>query len=176
MGTFIDKYDFKNGDVILVHNYSDNLNPLPILIQAFTKCYYHHCAVYYDGFIYESTANGVEKGLPILQYLDGVGSHREIAILRIPNFNPAHLFDVLGQPYNFLSLPEQIPNQLFGIWIGSNNPKSKNCSQLIAYCLWLDDWAKWTPADVWNYAIENEYVIKESHPKRRSYINARLHR
>lgn len=168
------KHDFRDGDIVLVHNYSDNINPLPILIQAFTKCYYHHCAVYLDGFIYESTAGGVKKGLPILQYLEGVGSHREIAILRIPNFNPSKLLHVLGQPYNFLSLPEQVPNQLFGIWIGSNNPKSKNCSQLIAYCQNLKGWAKWTPADVYKYAVENEYVIKESHAKRRAYINEKL--
>ena len=170
----IRKYDFQDGDVILVHNYTDSINPLPILIQAFTKCYYHHCAIYFRGFVFESTAGGVKIGLPILQYLELVGSHREIAILRIPNFNAVNLFDVLGQPYNFLSLPEQVPNQLFGIWIGSNNPKSKNCSQLIAYCLELKDWAKWTPADVYNYAVENEHVIKESHPKRRRYINDRL--
>lgn len=172
----ISKYDFQNGDIILVHNYSDNLNPLPILIQAFTKCYYHHCAIYYGGDVYESTAGGVKKGLPINQYLEGVGSHREIAILRIPNFNPSRLLEVLGQPYNFLSLPEQVPNQLWGFWVGDDNAKSKNCSQLISYCLGLKDWAKWTPADVYKYAVENEYIVKESHPKRRNYINSKLNK
>ena len=121
----------QDGDVILVHNYTDSLNPLPILIQASTRCYYHHCAIYLNGFIYESVAKGVQKTHSLEDYLKGIGTKREVAICRFPN---VFLEEITNQE----GLVVQLINQIFGVYLGSKNPKSRNCSQYLAKCLrWL---------------------------------------
>ena len=163
-----------DGDVILVHNYSDSLNPLPILIQASTRCYYHHCAIYLNGFIYESVAKGVQRTHSIENYLKGIGTNREVAVCRFPNVFLEEITNQEGLKYNFGSLVVQLINQIFGVYLGSKNPKSRNCSQYLAKCLrWLD-WWKADPQDIHREAKKQNVIIWESHPKRAEYINNKL--
>ena len=163
-----------DGDVILVHNYSDSLNPLPILIQASTRCYYHHCAIYLNGFIYESVAKGVQRTHSIEDYLKGVGRKREVAVCRFPEVFLEEITNQEGLKYNFGSLVVQLINQIFGVYLGSKNPKSRNCSQYLAKCLrWLD-WWKADPQDIHREAKKQNVIIWESHPKRAEYINNKL--
>lgn len=164
----------KNGDVILVHNYTDSLNPLPILIQASTRCYYHHCAIYLNGFVYESVAKGVQRTHSIENYLKGIGTNREVAVCRFPNVFLEEITNQEGLKYNFGSLVIQLINQIFGVYLGSKNPKSRNCSQYLAKCLrWLD-WWKADPQDIHREAKKQNVIIWESHPKRAEYINNKL--
>lgn len=165
---------FNDGDVILVHNYSDSLNPLPILIQASTRCYYHHCAIYLNGFVYESVAKGVQRTHSIENYLKGIGTNREVAVCRFPNVFLEEITNQEGLKYNFGSLVIQLINQIFGVYLGSKNPKSRNCSQYLAKCLrWLD-WWKADPQDIHREAKKQNVIIWESHPKRAEYINNKL--
>ena len=164
----------KDGDVILVHNYTDSLNPLPVLIQASTRCYYHHCAIYLNGFVYESVAKGVQRTHSIENYLKGIGTNREVAVCRFPNVFLEEITNQEGLKYNFGSLVIQLINQIFGVYLGSKNPKSRNCSQYLAKCLrWLD-WWKADPQDIHREAKKQNVIIWESHPKRAEYINNKL--
>ena len=164
----------QDGDVILVHNYTDSLNPLPVLIQASTRCYYHHCAIYLNGFIYESVAKGVQRTHSIENYLKGIGTNREVAVCRFPNVFLEEITNQEGLKYNFGSLVIQLINQIFGVYLGSKNPKSRNCSQYLAKCLrWLD-WWKADPQDIHREAKKQNVIIWESHPKRAEYINNKL--
>ena len=164
----------QDGDVILVHNYTDSLNPLPVLIQASTRCYYHHCAIYLNGFIYESVAKGVQRTHSIENYLKGIGTNREVAVCRFPNVFLEEITNQEGLKYNFGSLVVQLINQIFGVYLGSKNPKSRNCSQYLAKCLrWLD-WWKADPQDIHREAKKQNVIIWESHPKRAEYINNKL--
>lgn len=168
----ITKHDFKDGDVILVHNYTDNLNPLPILIQASTRCYYHHCAIYFGGFVYESTAKGVVCTGLFEDYFKEIGSKREVAIVHPDYFYYAELISQIGLPYGFVSLPIQLVNQITDVYLGSNNPKGRNCSQFVAKCIGYKDWAKIDPQDI--FRDHEDKIIYESAPKRRKYINDKL--
>jgi len=176
----------KNGDVILVHNYTDSLNPLPILIQASTRCYYHHCAIYLEGKfytdgvvhirkdIYESVLKGVQKTHSLEDYLKGIGAKREVAICRFPNVFLEEITEQEGLRYNFGSLVVQLINQIFRKYLGSKNPKSRNCSQYIAKCLGWEYWWKADPQDIYREAKKQNVIIWESHPKRAEYINNKL--
>lgn len=164
----------KNGDVILVHNYIDNLNPLPVLIQASIRCYYHHCAIYLNGFVYESVAKGVQRTHSIEDYLKGIGRKREVAVCRFPEVFLEEITNQEGLKYNFGSLAIQLINQIFGVYLGSKNPKSRNCSQYIAKCLGWKDWYAIDPQDIFREAKKQNVIIWESHSKRAEYINNKL--
>jgi hypothetical protein len=168
------KFELRNGDVILVHNYTDNLNPLPVLIQASTRCYYHHCAIYLNRFIYESVAKGVQNTHSLEDYLKGIGAKREVAICRFPEVILKEITEQEGLKYNFGSLLVQLFNQIVDIYLGSKNPKSRNCAQYIAKCLGWKDWAKTDPQDIYREAKNRNLIIWESHPKRAEYINNKL--
>lgn len=161
-----------DGDVILVHNYSDSLNPLPILIQAATRCYYHHCAIILGGFVYESTAKGVGCTSSIEDYFKEVGNKREVVIVRPDHFYYANLTKQVGLKYGFWSLVIQSVNQIIDVYLGSSNPNSRNCSQFVAQCIGYKDWAKIDPQDI--FRDHEDKIIYESVPKRRKYINNKL--
>lgn len=170
----VTKHDFKDGDVILVHNYTDNLNPLPVLIQASTRCYYHHCAVYLNGFVYESVAKGVQRTHSIEDYLKGIGIKREVAVCRFQEVFLEEITNQEGLRYNFGSLIVQLINQIFGVYLGPENPKSRNCSQYLAKCLGWKDWYAIDPQDIFREAKKQNVIIWESHSKRAEYINNKL--
>jgi hypothetical protein len=164
----------KNGDVILVHNYSDSLNPLPLLIQASTRCYYHHCAIFLDGYVYESVMKGVKKTHSWDEYRKGIGEIREVAICHFPDVFLNEITEQVGVKYNFGSLLIQLINQIFGVYLGSSNPKSRNCSQYVAKCLGWRNWAETDPQDIYREAKKNNLIVWESHSKRAKYINDKL--
>lgn len=164
----------KNGDVILVHNYTDNLNPLPVLIQASTRCYYHHCAIYLNGFVYESVAKGVQRTHSIEDYLKKIGRKREVAVCRFQEVFLEEITNQEGLRYNFGSLIVQLINQIFGVYLGPENPKSRNCSQYLAKCLGWKDWYAIDPQDIFREAKKQNVIIWESHSKRAEYINNKL--
>ncbi len=164
----------KNGDVILVHNYSDSLNPLPLLIQASTRCYYHHCAIYLNGFVYESVAKGVQKTHSWEDYQKEIGTKREIAICHFPEVFLKEITENVGIKYNFGSLVIQLINQIFGVYFGSKKPKTMNCSQYVAKCLGWRNWAEIDPQDIYREAKKQNLIVWESHSKRGEYINNKL--
>ncbi len=176
----ITKHDFKDGDLILVCNYPDNPESiiLPFAIRKATRCYYHHCAIYFDGYVYQSIASGVKRTHPIQDYIKGIGETREIAICRLPNFDKVSLIEQIGLKYNYLSTFVFQPYyQLFNTYpkIG-NNPKSRNCSQFAAKCYGFDWWVSADPQDLWRESCTNNYVIKETAQKRRSFVNDKLNK
>lgn len=172
----ITENDLKDGDLILVSNYPDNPETiaLPWGIRQATRCYYHHCAIYFAGHVYQSVKQGVCQTHTIDVYLQEVGQIREVAICRFPNFNLRVLQNTLWLPYNFGSLIWQLIAQMTGTYLGSKNPNSRNCSQFAAECLGYENWYEIDPQDLWRDACKNGLVVKESHPKRREYVNKRL--
>jgi len=176
MSQELTKYMFKDGDVILVHNYFDLkvTTPLSLLIQALTRSYYHHCAIYHNGFIYESTAKGVQKTHDLNEYLEGIGSIREVAICRLPNYNKFSIFALVGAKYNYIALFWQFIKQVFNKYYGTKKPKRYTCSQFIAKVLDYDNWAEIDPQDIWSDACINGCVIWETAKKRRQYVNNKL--
>ena len=173
----ITKHDFKDGDVVLVHNYFELVKTVPLYLstQRFTRCYYHHCGMYKGGYIYESVEGGVKKTHSIEEYLKGVGGHREIAICRFPEVILEEIEANVGLPYNYVAtLFFQPIYQVTDKYIGDKQPEKLNCSQYDAKCLGRKDYGTYDPQDLWREACVNNYVIKESAPKRREYINNKL--
>jgi len=175
----ITKYDFQNGDLILVCNYPDNPESiiLPLVIRKATRCYYHHCAIYFDGNVYQAIASGVKRTHTIEEYIKGIGEIREVAICRLPNFNKVAMFEQIGLKYNFgATFIAQPVYQITNKYLGSDNPKSRNCSQFAAKCVGLDWWYSADPQDLYREAITNGYIVKETAQKRREYVNNKLKR
>lgn len=175
----ITKHDFKDGDLILVCNYPDNPESiiLPFAIRKATRCYYHHCAIYFDGYVYQSIASGVKRTHTIEKYIEGIGEIREVAICRFPNFDKEVMFEQIGLNYNFgATFIAQPIYQITNIYLGSKNPKSRNCSQFAAKCLGFDWWYSADPQDLYREAITNDYIIKETATKRRIYVNNKLNK
>jgi len=168
--------ELKDGDLFLVNNYPDNLETsvLPFLIRKATREYYHHCAIYFEGYVYQSIAKGVTKTHTIADYLDGIGKVREVAICRYPNFDKEAMLEQVGRKYNFgATLFWQPIYQITNDYFGKSNPKRRNCSQFAAKCFGLDWWASADPQDLAREAFQNNYVILESAPKRREYVNSK---
>jgi hypothetical protein len=176
MSEELTKYSFRDGDLILVHNYFDLkvTTPLALLIQLLTRSYYHHCAIYYNGFIYESTAKGVCLTHNLNEYLSGVGSTREIALCRFPSFDKSQIFELYNKKYNFVALFWQFWKQITNKYHGEMNPKRYTCSQFAAKVLGYENWAEIDPQDLWSDSCINGLVVWETAKKRRQYVNDKL--
>lgn len=173
----IETVELKDGDLILVNNYPDNFETsvLPFLIRKATRNYYHHCAIYFDGYVYQSIAKGVTKTHNISDYLDGVGKVREVAICRLPNFDKEAMLEQICRKYNFgATLFWQPIYQITNDYYGKSNPKRRNCSQFAAKCYGYSWWPSADPQDMAREAFGNGYVIFESATKRREYVNQKV--
>lgn len=173
----LDKNTFKDGDVILVHNYFDLVLNAILFIptQGFTRCYYHHCAMYLKGYIYESIASGVTKTHKIEDYIKDVGATREIMVCRFPNAKEEEITGNVGVPYNWgATLFFQLIYQLTNRYFGKKKPKRLNCSQYDGKCIGIENFGSIDPQDIYRMAKEQDVIVYESHPKRREYVMRKL--
>jgi hypothetical protein len=180
--------DFKlqNGDIILVHNYSDapKFNGLPWLIQINTRRYYHHCAQVKNGKIVEAIAQGVCESYSTEEYSNDVGKYREIAVYRNVPVDFEVLDNAIGSRYAFEELLFQLWNQWFNYYpIKTSNLFRKllnklgvkdgyTCSTLTARFCKRQDWRQCDPQDLQRDL--KPFLVYESRPKRREWIDTRL--
>lgn len=165
--------DFQNGDYLLVHKYLDGktFTPLAWFIQFFTRCYYHHCAVYLDGYVFEAVDSGVTRTTEISAYVDGIGRTIEVALCRSKRILVGEITNNLGKKYDYVSLLFQLVQQLTTKWYGSKSCRKLNCSSYLALCLGYREPYRIDPQDLFRDASELSEVIRESRPKRREYVN-----
>lgn len=182
----MENFKLENGDVILVHNYSDTpkFNGLPWLIQANTRCYYHHCAQVKNGKIVEALAKGVQESYITEQYLEDVGRFREIAVYRNVPVDFTVLDNAIGNRYAFEELLFQLWNQWFNYYpIKTSNLLYKllnklrvkdgdTCSTLTARFCKKENWKHCDPQDLQRDL--KVFLVYESRPKRREWIDKKL--
>lgn len=176
----------QNGDIILVHNYSDapKFNGLPWGIQVATRCYYHHCAIVWGGSIIEAVAKGVVKTYTIEEYLEGVGKWREIAVYRNVPLEMGLLPEMLGKRYAYEELAIQLVTQITNTYPTRLSNFTENmlkfigvqsgytCSMFIARLCGFKDWKHFDPQDLSREL--SLFLVHETAPKRREWIDRKL--
>ncbi len=147
---YLNNIELKNGDYFLVHNYpfKTNFNPLAWLTQLFTRCYYHHSSLYFDGHIYEATSKGFIKTHQIQDFINDIGEIREIILCREKNIDYAELENNIGLPYDFIGLVYQLWKQIFNVWVGGERTKSVTCSTILAKLFNREKWWEYDPQDL----------------------------
>jgi hypothetical protein len=175
--TYINNIEIKNGDYFLVHNYpfKHKFNPLAWLIQLFTRCYYHHCSIYFDGYIYEAVSSGFKQTHNINDFISDIGNLREIALCRediLVSYNS--IKKNLDTKYDFVGLLFQLWKQLFNTWIGGERTKKVTCSTILAKLFKKDKWWEYDPQDLFRESVSGNKIIYISNLKGQEKINTIL--
>jgi len=173
----------KEGDIILVHKtkiqgISDIAAPI---IRALTDCYWNHCALIVDYcddlYIAEAVANGFVPTTRLEDYLKEVGDIREIAILRIKDFDRrdfySNLRSLINKSYGFgtlifTQLVYQISKKIskHGVWLGKTGEDARHtvvCSEVVANAypelFNYEDLYRVTPRDIWDKRTDSKVQI-----------------
>jgi hypothetical protein len=151
----MDIYNFRIGDIILVHRqapYNTFDSILAPIIRNVTGCYYNHVCIVGtclgELYVFEAFGKGFYPTRPLEEYLTTVGKNREIAVKRLrkkEKYNygledsviEKRMSSFIDKGYDIKSLAwYQLWYHLTGRWSGKTGNSAKDlvyCSEVIAY-------------------------------------------